>query len=253
MIATSNQIHPTAIIGEGVELGENNIIGANCVFEGNIKIGDHNHFRPGVICDHNVSIGDHNHFFAYVTIGYQGEMGSKGDRLLEDGWVKIGSHNTIREYTNIHSPVRTEATSIGNHCYIMNKVYLAHDCKIHDHVIITAGNLLGGTCTVHAYANLGMGSTSHQRSTIGESAMIGMQATNKKDVPPFAVVTGVPARILKFNHFGAKRRGFEEKDLEYIALNFEAIIEGKDHYDHYIVQAINEFYSAHPKALRKFH
>jgi len=252
MIATSNQIHPTAIIGEGVVLGDHNIIGPHCVLEGKIRIGNHNHFRAGVVLSHQVEIGDHNQFFPYVTIGFQGEMGSKGDRLLEDGWVKIGDYNTLREYTNVHSPVRTKATLIGNHCYIMNKVYIAHDCKIHDHVIITAGNLLAGTCTVYAYANLGMGSATHQRKSIGESAMIGMQAANKKDIPPFAVVTGVPSRILKFNRFGAKRRGFEEKDLEYIDQHFEGIIKGIVDYDHAVVKSIRAFYDLHPDALRQF-
>ena len=249
----SNTIHPSAIIGENVIMGNNNIIEAHCVLEGNIRIGNNNHFRAGVILSHQVEIGNHNQFFPYVTIGFQGEMGAKGDRLLEDGWVKIGDHNTLREYTNVHSPVWTKATSIGNRCYIMNKVYIAHDCKIHDHVIIAAGSLLAGTCTVYAHANLGLGAAIHQRRSIGESAMIGMQATNKKDVPPFAIVTGVPSRILKFNHFGAKKRGFAEKDLDYIAQHFERIIKGEDDYDHEIVKTIQKFYELCPDALKTFH
>ena len=41
----NNIIHPNAIIGDDVELGENNFIGPFCYFTGYLTVGDNNRFE----------------------------------------------------------------------------------------------------------------------------------------------------------------------------------------------------------------
>lgn len=249
----TNKIHPTAIIGDQVKLGQNNEIGPHVVLEGELTIGSHNKFHTGVIFTNRVEVGNDNQFFPYVTVGYQGEMGSKGDSLAENGKVIIGNKNTIREYVNVHFPVRTQSTSIGNENYIMNKVYIAHDVKIHDKVILTAGVLLAGRSEVQSYANLGMGAAVHQRSCVGAFAMVGMNAVVKQSILPFCAVIGAPTRILKFNAFGAKRGSFSEEEILEVDQYFSAIIDGNTTIKNRIVDQIIEFKKAHPTYLGKFY
>ena len=44
----ANRIHPTAVLGEGVELGEDNVIGPFAVIAGPVRIGDGNWIGPHV-------------------------------------------------------------------------------------------------------------------------------------------------------------------------------------------------------------
>ena len=39
-----NDIHPTAVIGDHVEMGEDNYIGPFCYFTGDLEIGNNNRF-----------------------------------------------------------------------------------------------------------------------------------------------------------------------------------------------------------------
>lgn len=244
-----NNIHPTAILEGNIRMGLRNTIGPNVVLRGNISLGDDNVLKAGVCFENNVTIGHQNIFYPFVTVGTLGEMGAKGDRLVEEGGVAIGNENTFREYVCIHSPVYSYETLIGSNVYVMNKSYIAHDCIIHDHVILSAGVLLGGRVEVGTYANLGMGVTVHQRSHIGAYAMCGMQTVVKKDILPFALVTGIPARIQRLNTKGAELAGMSEKDIS----EMEAVFLKGD-FEKYITSnpiyiAVKEFIQSHPGAL----
>ena len=244
-----NFIHPTAIIGPSVKLGEGNRIGPYTVIDGEVQIGDHNIIDSSVIMTNCVRIGSHNRIYPFVTIGHMGEMGYKGDRLVDGGTVEIGNHSIIREFVNIHSPVRTNLTRVGNHCYIMNKCYLAHDVKIGDHTSLTAGTKLAGRAEVGAFVNMGMGSAVHQRIHVGEGAMVGMNAAVIRHIPPYSIVAGVPARILGFNRMAALRKGYQDEEIEEVRRAFRDIILSRVEMDHEIAVLIRNYIRAHPENL----
>ena len=205
----TNKIHPTAILDGNIQLGKGNVIGPNVVMRGTIKIGDHNIFDAGVVLENNIHIGDHNYFYPYAVIGAVGEMGLKGDSFNEEAQVRIGHHVTIREYVCVHSPVYRQETIIGDHAYLMNKSYVAHDCHIGAYTVLSSGVLLAGRCIVGEHVNIGLGSTVHQRKAIGDYAMIGMQSVISRDILPFSLVAGNPARIMRFNKKGVENKGFD--------------------------------------------
>ncbi len=246
----SNKIHPSVLVGPDVQMRLGNTIGPHCVLNGPIHLGNYNRLNTGVLLEGNVKIGHDNQFFPYVCIGQAGEMGAKRDVIPSGGWIQIGNNCVVREYVNIHAPVRTEATVLEDDCYIMSKAYLAHDVRIGKGAILSAGVLIGGRGQVGAFANIGMGAVIHQRSAVGQGAMIGMQAAVKRDVPPYCVAVGVPARILKFNRLAAERMGFQGSDLDIIQGNFKAILSGAFEQDHPIVTAIRTFLQEYPEALR---
>ena len=243
-----NNIHPTAILEGNIRMGSRNTIGPHVVLRGNISLGDDNVLRTGVCFENNVTIGHQNHFYPYVSIGALGEMGLKGDRFIEDGGVVIGDEVTIREYVCVHSPVYTRETRIDSNAYIMNKSYVAHDCMIGHHAVLSAGVLLAGRVEIGEYANIGLGVTVHQRLHIGPHAMAGMQAVITKHVLPYALVAGNPARIYRFNRVAAERLGWSEKDISEMESIFYV---GKFQTDtsNPVMKEIQAFLIDHPESL----
>lgn len=250
---STNQIHPTAILEGRITMGDNNVIGPYCVFRGDIEIGIGNHFQGSAFLSNNIKISDNNIFYNQVSIGTPGEMGSKGDVLLAEGKILIGSRNTIREFVNFNSPVRRMESIIGDNNYIMARSYLPHDCVLKDNVVMANGATMGGGCILSNNAYLGLGSVVHQWVDIGESAMIGLQAGVKLNVLPFCVVVGVSGRVLKFNKVGAERRGFSQDEISEVEANFKDIVLGKYVSQNSIIEIINSFREAHnDKVLLKF-
>lgn len=247
-----NSIHPTAIIEGSVTLGDGNTIEAYSVLRGNINIGDNNYIGPHCYFQNNIEIGQYNRFEAFVAIGALGEMGAKGDVFVEGGKIIIGDGNSLREYVNVHSPVRRKNTLIGNKCYIMNKVYIAHDCQIGDNVMMSALAKFGGGVTAGNNANFGMGAAVHQWTDVGENVMVGMNAAINKHVPPFVIVAGSPCRILRVNKVGLTRRGFSEHDVDLLNERYAALLAGDTKPHNELEEKVVAFISAHEKHLNKF-
>jgi UDP-N-acetylglucosamine acyltransferase len=246
-----NHIDPTAIIGDNVSLGENNTIGAFVVIKGNISIGNNNVIGDFSRIVNNVEIGDQNRIEGYASIGSLGEMGTKGDSFVADGKVSIGNNNVLREFITINSPVRKKATLIGNNCYFMARTHVPHDAEIGNNVVMATNSLVGGGCVVHDFAYIGLNSSVHQWVDLGESCMVGLQAAVTRPVPPYCIVTGMPARIMKLNEVGLQRRGFSDSIIEEAKESLQLAIKMEYSGDNLILQKISEFISKHPDSLPK--
>ncbi len=244
-----NIIHPSAILEGSIKMGRGNRIGPNVVLKGNIELGDNNILDTGVFMENNVRLGNQNHLYPYVVVGSVGEMGAKGDQLKADGWVNIHNNVTIREFTSINSPFYFPETCIDDKVYVMNKCYIAHDCFIGRGAILSAGVLLGGRCVIGEYANLGLGATVHQRIHIGPRVMVGMQAVVTKDIVPYSLIAGIPARILRFNRVGAERSGINEEEINELEIFFKSGLQKRDNVKNTVIQEINEFIQSHPNSL----
>lgn len=106
--------------------------------------------------------------------------------------AKIDSGVTVMAAAVINAGV-----ILGANVVINTGVIVEHDCVVGDHVHIATGARLTSTIQVGAQVHIGAGATIKQCLTIGEKAIVGAGAVVVTDVPPGAVVVGVPARILK--------------------------------------------------------
>lgn len=195
-----NRIHPSATIGPGVELGEGNTVGANVVLQGPLWIGDDNWIGSGA------AIGGPPEIRGVVH-------GAAWEVVPDSPGIVIGSRNVMREQVLVHQG-SVHATTIGDDCFIMNKVYVAHDGRIADRATLSAAVSLAGHVVVGAGANLGMGAVVHQRRIVGGLAMVGMGAVVTRDVPPFALAYGSPCRVHRANVVGMSRAGITSEAID---------------------------------------
>lgn len=193
-----NNIHSTAIIGEGVKIGKGNIIGAYTVIYDNVEIGDNN------------TIG------SFVVIGGDGETKREAEFTKK---IIIGNDNLINHHVTVDRGNERD-TIIGDYCYIMTKSHLGHDVQLENNVTISSGANIGGHVTIEEYANVGLNAEVHQRLRIGQSAMVGMGSSITKPVYPFMKVVGVN-RILGYNVKRVKASGLEMREIRIIGREFK--------------------------------
>lgn len=204
----SARIHPTAVIGPGVRLGEGVSVGPHAVLTGPLVVGD------------RVWIG------AGTTIGAPPEITSARHNLAWDGdldhaGVVVEDDAVIRELVVVHQGSR-RATTVGAGSWLLNRCYLAHDVALGPGVTISAGVSIGGHATIREGANLGMNATVHQGRHVGDRAMVGMGAAVARDVPPFAKVLGVPLRLRGINAVGMRRAGLPVETIAAVQARYAA-------------------------------
>jgi UDP-N-acetylglucosamine acyltransferase len=204
----ANRIHATALVGPGVELGSDNVVGPYAVLLGPCRIGDDNWIGPHVVLGTPPEVRHHDHGAAW-----DGDVVGEG--------VEIGNGTTLREYTTVHSG-SAQTTRLGSDCYVMNKVYVGHDGDIGDGVVIASSVTMGGHVSVGDNANLGLGAIVHQRRVVGPGVMLGMGSVVTRDVPPFAKSFGNPARVQGVNTVGMTRQGLDAADAKQLGELYES-------------------------------
>jgi UDP-N-acetylglucosamine acyltransferase len=86
--------------------------------------------------------------------------------------------------------------------------HVAHDCLLHDHIIMSNAVQLAGEVEVDDFAIIGGGTLVHQFSHIGGHVMVQGGSKINKDVPPFVIAARDPVSYCGINSVGLNRRGF---------------------------------------------
>lgn len=216
MIDPRAVIDPSAALDEGVSVGPFAVIGAG------VRIGKGTEIGPHVVIKGPCEIGRDNRIFQFASIGedpqdlkYAGEPTS----------LRIGDRNRIREFTTIHrGTIQDESlTSIGSDNLLMAYTHVAHDCRIGSHVIMANAASLGGHVHVDDWAILGGFSIVHQFCRIGRHCFTAMGSVVAKDIPPYVMVGGHPAKPHGINSEGLRRRQFTAEQLSTIKRAYKTL------------------------------
>lgn len=92
-------------------------------------------------------------------------------------------------------------TRIGNHVILNTNSSIDHDCEIEDYVHISPNVALAGNVSVGEGTHIGIGASILPGIQIGKWVTIGAGSVILRDVPDYAVVVGVPGKIINYNQF----------------------------------------------------
>jgi UDP-2-acetamido-3-amino-2,3-dideoxy-glucuronate N-acetyltransferase len=137
-------------------------------------------FHPDLVNLYGCSIGDETKVGAFVEIQKNVAIGKL---------CKISSHSFICEGVTIEDEV-----FVGHGVMFTNDVYPRATNA--DGSLQTQADWKVLPTKVCRGASIGSHATVLPNLTIGEGALVGAGAVVTRDVPPFAVVAGVPARVV---------------------------------------------------------
>lgn len=137
-------------------------------------------FQPELVNLYGCTIGDETRIGAFVEIQKNASVGAR---------CKVSSHTFICEGVTIEDEV-----FVGHGVMFINDLYprAVND----DGTLQTETDWAVVTTRVKARAAIGSNATLIAGITIGRNALVGAGAVVTHDVPDFAIVAGVPARIV---------------------------------------------------------
>lgn len=206
----ATHVHPTAVVDPRAELAEGVEIGPYAVIGAQVTIGPDCWIGPHVVLDGRVTMGAGNRVYPGACIGLEPQDLKYCGAATE---VVLGDGNTIRECVTVNRATQTgESTSLGNGNLLMAYSHIGHECTLGDGIVIANGVAVGGHVVIGDRAVIGGVLGIHQFVHVGRLAMVGGMSRIVRDVPPFCLVEGQPARVRAINKVGLKRFGlFEQK------------------------------------------
>lgn len=232
-------IHPTAIIYHGARLADDVSVGPYSVIGEHVKIGSGTTVAGHVVIEGWTEIGCDNQIFQFSSIGaapqdlkYAGE----------ETYLKIGDRNRIREFTTLNRGTVEGGgvTTIGSDNLFMAYSHVAHDCIVHDRVILANSVALAGHVEVESAAILGGLVAIHQFCRVGCHSMLSGGSMVSQDIPPYTVAQGDRAKTVGLNLIGMKRRGFAEETIRGIKKAYRIIFRSGLHLEEALQQIADE-------------
>ncbi|WP_305906565.1 acyl-ACP--UDP-N-acetylglucosamine O-acyltransferase [Methylomarinum sp. Ch1-1] len=202
----TRNIHPTAYIADGAILGEHVKVGPFAVIEDDVTIGDHCQIGAHAVVQRYVKMGEGNILHPHAVLG--GLPQDVGFDPESVSWLEVGDGNAFREGFTAHRATQIGgATRIGSGCFFMNNSHVAHDCVIGDKTIFANNVAIGGFVEVGSNVFMGGGVVVHQFCRVGSYAIVQGTTGLNKDVIPFMLIGGRPAKHYRLNTVGLKRAG----------------------------------------------
>ncbi len=236
----SQNIHPTAIIENGADLGNNVNIGPYCVVGSNVVLGDNVTLSSHVHIEGNTVIGEGTRIFPFASLGTQPQdLKFSG----EQSELIIGKNNTIREHVTMNPGTSHDnlKTIVGDNCLFMMATHVAHDCVVGNNVIMANNATLAGHVHVGDFAVLGGLSAVHQFVRIGPHAVIGGMSGVENDVIPYGRVKGERAFLAGLNLIGLERRGFSKEQIRALQRAFNQLFGDEGTMDQRIENVASDF------------
>lgn len=222
-----SSIHSTAIIAPGARIGADCVIGPYCQIGPDVSLGERNILISNVIISGHTTLGDDNKISPFVVLGTDPQdLKFKGEPTR----LRIGSRNTIREYTAINlSNQLEEDTVLGDNNLLMEYVHVAHNCQIGSFCVIANVVQMAGHLVISDHVTIGGVTAIHQFVHIGTHAFVGGASAIKKDIAPYTRGQGNPYKTVGLNSVGLMRKGFSA----------EAIAAIKDIYNLFYRKSLN--------------
>lgn len=143
------------------------------------------------IVDDGATIGDNTRVWHWVHVCSGARIGngcSLGQSVFVGNKVVIGNNVKVQNNVSIYDNITLEDDVFCGPSMVFTNVYNPRSAisrkDVYQDTLVRAGATLGANCTIICGV------------TIGRSAFIGAGAVVNSDVPDYALVVGVPARLI---------------------------------------------------------
>lgn len=219
----TENIHKTALVAPGAQIGADVEIGPYSVIGPKAKIGPGTKIASHCVIDNDITIGSNCRIFPGACLGgipqdlkYAGAPSA----------VVIGSNNIIRECVTINLGTdEGSQTVVGNDNLLMAYSHVAHDCHVGNHCIIANCGALAGHVTLEDRVVVGGLVAVHQFVRIGTMAIIGGCSKVVTDIPPYSTCDGHPARFFGLNLVGLKRSGIDSSTIRDLKVVYRIVFQ----------------------------
>jgi UDP-N-acetylglucosamine acyltransferase len=208
----TDSIHSTAIVATDAILGEGVEIGPYCVVGPGVEIGPRTRLGAHATVHCQTRLGADNLVHSYASVG---DAPQDKKYSGEPTRLEIGDRNVIREFVTLNRGTTMDrgVTTIGSDCLFMSYSHVAHDCQVGSHCVLANSATLGGHVVLGDWVIMGGFAAIHQFCKVGAHAFLANNAAVTRDVPPYVMAVGGPARPHSINSEGLKRRGFSAEQI----------------------------------------
>lgn len=214
-IAVQPGIHATAVVGNGVMIGENVTIMACAVIADHVKIGDNTIIYPHAYIGDEAIIGSDSLIYPNVTVRERCHIGSRvilhsGAVIGSDGFgfITVGSrHQKVPQVGNVIigddvevganatiDCATTGSTIVKSGTKIDNLVHVAHNVVIGENCYLVAFAGIAGSAKIGNNVTFAGKSGSAGHLTIGDNCVFAAKSGVIGDVPAGSFYAGFPAR-----------------------------------------------------------
>ena len=221
-----SQIHSSAVVEPGAQIGKDCVIGPFCVIGPNVVLGDRVELKSHVGVTGDTVIGDETVVFSFAVIG---EIPQDLKFRGEASRLNIGRRNRIREHVTMNCGTEGGGgvTRVGDDGLFMAGCHIAHDAQVGDRVIVVNNAAIAGHCVLEDDVIIGGLSGVHQWVRIGKGAIIGAVTMVTNDVIPYGLVQAPRGHLDGLNLVGLKRRGVARSDITALRAAFQMLAQGE--------------------------
>lgn len=160
-----------------------------------IKCGHKMRLSDNVVVERGVTLSAGGEK-SFIEIGTNSYLSSNCIIKTFEGWIKMGRNCTVNEFAILFGYGGLE---IGNDVRIAPQVRIITMDHIYDDpkTPIHLQGIQANGINIEDDVWLGIGVTVLDGVTIGKGAVIGAGAVVTKDIPPYSVAVGVPAKVIK--------------------------------------------------------
>ena len=241
-------VHPTAIIESGAEIGADVEIGPYSHIGPNVRLGNGVRLLSHVFIEGHTEIGDGTVIRPFVSLGGPPQhLGCNGDGTK----LVIGAENIICEHVTMNRGTKMGGgvTRVGRGGYFMASSHLAHDCQVGDGVIFANNATVGGHVVIGDRVFLGGLTGIHQNCRVGAFSFTGGGAVVDNDLIPYASAFGNHARLVGLNVIGMKRRGMARESIQKLRTVYKELFLSEKVFSEQ-VSLVRERFGTMPEAAR---
>lgn len=208
-------VSPAAHVDPAAKIGNNVTIYPFAFIDADVEIGDNTVVMPYVSVMSGTRIGADCKLYNGAIIGAEPQdFRWKGEKT----YCVIGNNTIVRENVIINRGIDPErGTRIGSDCFIMAKSHIGHDTIVEDRVVVGNGATLAGDVVVGSCSILSSNVILHERSHVGQWAVVKGGCRIGSNVPPFVIIAHNPAEFFGVNAWIMKKHGFSEDAIDDIA------------------------------------